>query len=148
MHRSAGLIDVSTLGKLLVSGPEAGGFLDRLYPNRFSNLKPGRVRYGVLNTDAGRIFDDGTVCRLDDETFYVTTTRAAPARSRSGSPGGWPTGACDVRMTDVTQALAAMNLAGPRAREILSSLTDLDCSTRRCPYLDGRAAPRRRRARA
>ena len=58
VHASAGLIDVSTLGKLLVRGPQAGAFLDRLYPNRISNLKPGRVRYGVLTSDAGRIMDD------------------------------------------------------------------------------------------
>ena len=74
VHEAAGLIDVSTLGKLLVRGPDAGEFLDRLYPNRLSNLKPGRIRYGVLTSDAGRIIDDGTVCRLDDDTFYVTTT--------------------------------------------------------------------------
>ena len=74
VHEAAGLIDVSTLGKLLVRGPQAGELLDRLYPNRLSNLKPGRVRYGVLTSDAGRIMDDGTIGRLDEETFYVTTT--------------------------------------------------------------------------
>ncbi len=66
VHEAAGLIDVSTLGKLLVRGPAAGEFLDLLYPNRFSDLRPGRVRYGVLISDAGRIIDDGTVCRLDE----------------------------------------------------------------------------------
>ena len=74
VHEAAGLIDVSTLGKLIVRGPDAGELLDRLYPNRLSNLKPGRIRYGVVTSDAGRIVDDGTVCRLDDETYYVTTT--------------------------------------------------------------------------
>ena len=54
VHKAAGLIDVSTLGKLIVRGPDAGEFLDRLYPNRFSNLKPGRIRYGVIASDAGR----------------------------------------------------------------------------------------------
>ena len=58
------MIDVSTLGKLLVSGPDAAAFLERLYPNRFADLKPGRIRYGVLSTDAGRIMDDGTIARL------------------------------------------------------------------------------------
>ncbi len=53
VHEAAGLIDVSTLGKLIVRGPDAGAFLDRLYPNRFSNLKPGRIRYGVIASDAG-----------------------------------------------------------------------------------------------
>ena len=74
VHRAVGLIDVSTLGKILVAGPEAGEFLDRIYPNRFSDLKVGRIRYGVITSDGGRIMDDGTVARLDDERFYVTTT--------------------------------------------------------------------------
>ena len=80
VHRAAGLIDVSTLGKLIVRGPDAGELLDRLYPNRFSNLKPGRIRYGVIASDAGRIMDDGTVCRLDEESFYVTTTSSGAGR--------------------------------------------------------------------
>src|SRR5262249_13485385 len=74
VQSAAGLIDVSTLGKLVVRGREGGELPDRLYPNAMSSLAPGRIRYGVLLSDAGRITDDGTVCRLDEETFYVTTT--------------------------------------------------------------------------
>ena len=140
VHESAGLIDVSTLGKLIVRGPDAGEFLDRLYPNRFSNLKPGRIRYGVIASDAGRIMDDGTICRLDDDTFYVTTTS-----SGAGAVQAWFTWwladwRLDVRITDVTQGLSAVNLAGPRAREIMAKLTDLDCSAEAFAYLDGKQA--------
>jgi sarcosine oxidase subunit alpha len=137
VHASAGLIDVSTLGKLIVRGPEAGEFLDRLYPNRFSNLKPGRVRYGVLTSDAGRITDDGTVCRLDDETFYVTTTSSGAGAVEQWFAWWLADWRMDVTLTDVTQGLAAVNLAGPSAREIMSGLTDLDVSNQGFPYLDG-----------
>jgi sarcosine oxidase subunit alpha len=137
VHESAGLIDVSTLGKLLVRGADAGEFLDRLYPNRLSNLAPGRIRYGVLTTDAGRITDDGTVCRLDDDTFYVTTTSSGAGAVYEWFAWWLADWRLDVRMTDVTQGLAAVNLAGPRAREILSALTDLDLSNGAFPYLDG-----------
>jgi sarcosine oxidase, subunit alpha len=137
VHESAGLIDVSTLGKLIVRGPEAGEFLDRLYPNRFSNLKPGRVRYGVLTTDAGRITDDGTVCRLDEETFYVTTTSSGAGAVEQWFAWWLADWGLDVTLTDVTQGLAAVNVAGPRAREIMSRLTDLDVSGSAFPYLDG-----------
>ena len=64
VHAAAGLIDVCSLGKILVQGPDAGAFLDRLYPNRFADLAVGRVRYGVICSDAGRIVDDGTIVRL------------------------------------------------------------------------------------
>ncbi|HEX6460145.1 MAG TPA: 2Fe-2S iron-sulfur cluster-binding protein [Thermoleophilaceae bacterium] len=137
VHESAGLIDVSTLGKLIVRGPDAGEFLDRLYPNRFSNLRPGRVRYGVLTSDAGRITDDGTVCRLDDETFYVTTTSSGAGAVEQWFAWWLADWRMDVTLTDVTQGLAAVNLAGPRAREIMSRLTDLDVSGEAFPYLDG-----------
>ena len=61
VHESLGVIDVSTLGKLLVEGPDAVALLERLYPNRFGDMKPGRIRYGVLTSDGGRIMDDGTI---------------------------------------------------------------------------------------
>ncbi len=138
VHRSAGLIDVSTLGKLLVSGPDAGAFLDRLYPNRISNLKPGRVRYGVLTSDAGRIMDDGTLTALDEQTFYVTTTSSGAGAVEQWFAWWLADWQLDVQLTDVTQALAAVNLAGPQARRILSRVSDLDLGREAFAYLDSR----------
>jgi sarcosine oxidase subunit alpha len=138
VHESAGVIDVSTLGKLLVRGPDAGEILDRLYPNRFSNLKPGRIRYGVMTSDAGRIMDDGTICRLDDDAFYVTTTSSGAGAIEEWFGWWLATWNLEARVTDVTQALCAVNLAGPKAREILAGLTDLDVSPEAFAYLDGK----------
>ncbi|MBS1894812.1 MAG: (2Fe-2S)-binding protein [Actinobacteria bacterium] len=138
VHEDAGLIDVSTLGKLIVRGPGAAELLDRLYPNRMSTLKPGRVRYGVLTSESGRITDDGTVCRLDEETFYVTTTSSGAGAVEQWFGwwmASWPE--LDVSLTDVTQGLSAMNLAGPRSREILAGLTEADVSADALGYLDG-----------
>ncbi|HEX4563561.1 MAG TPA: 2Fe-2S iron-sulfur cluster-binding protein [Solirubrobacteraceae bacterium] len=138
VHASAGLIDVSTLGKLLVRGPDAGEFLDRLYTNRISTLKPGRVRYGVLTSDAGRIIDDGTIGRLDEATFYVTTTSSGAGAVEQWFSWWLADWGLGVHLSDVTQALAAVNLAGPRSRAILSRLTDLDCAPEAFTYLDAR----------
>ena len=140
VHEGAGLIDVSTLGKLMVRGPDAGEFLNLLYPNRFDNLKPGRIRYGVLGDDAGRITDDGTLCRLDDDTFYVTTTSSGADAVEAWFAWWLAEWKLDVHLTDVSQGLSAFNLAGPTAREILSGLTDLDCSNDSFTYLDGKRA--------
>ena len=141
VHEGAGLIDVSTLGKLLVRGPEAGVFLDRLYPNRLSNLAPGRVRYGVLTSDAGRIMDDGTIGRIDEQTFYVTTTSSGAGAVEQWFSWWLADWGLEVHLSDVTQALCAVNLAGPRAREILARLTDVDLSPETFKYLDTRQAP-------
>jgi sarcosine oxidase, subunit alpha len=140
VHEGAGLIDVSTLGKLIVRGPEAASFLNLLYPNRFDNMKPGRIRYGVLGDDAGRITDDGTICRLDDESFYVTTTSSGADAVESWFAWWLAEWDLEVYLTEVSQGLSAFNLAGPRSREILASLTDLDCSNDAFSYLDGKRA--------
>jgi sarcosine oxidase subunit alpha len=140
VNRAAGLIDVSTLGKLLVRGADAGTFLDRLYPNRFSDLKPGRIRYGVISSDAGRIVDDGTICRLDDETYYVTTTSSGAGAVEEWFSWWLADWKLDVRLTDLTQGMAAVNLAGPRAREIISAVSDVDYSGEAFKYLDGKPA--------
>jgi sarcosine oxidase subunit alpha len=140
VQESAGLIDVSTLGKLIVRGPDAGELLDRLYPNTMSTLKPGRVRYGVLLSDAGRITDDGTVCRLDEESFYVTTTSSGASAAEQGFSWWLADWRLDARLSDVTQGVCAVNLAGPRARQILARATDLDCGGDAFPYLAARHA--------
>jgi sarcosine oxidase, subunit alpha len=138
VNRTAGLIDVSTLGKLLVRGPDAAEFLDRLYPNRFSNLAPCRIRYGVISSDAGRIVDDGTICRLDEDTFYVTTTSSGAGAVEEWFSWWLADWGMRVHLTDLTQGLSAVNLAGPRAREIMAKVTDLDCSNEAFKYLDGK----------
>jgi sarcosine oxidase subunit alpha len=138
--QDAGIIDVSTLGKLVVRGPDAGELLDRLYPNTMSSLKPGRIRYGVLTSDAGRITDDGTVARIDDETFYVTTTSAGAAAVEQWFTWWLAVWRLDADVTDVTQGVAAMNVAGPRAREILAALCDTDVSGEAFAYLDAHEA--------
>ena len=140
VHEAAGLIDVSTLGKLIVRGREAGAFLDRLYPNRISNLEVGRIRYGVLGSDAGRIMDDGTICRLDEQSFYVTTTSSGAGAVEEWFSWWLADWRMDVHITDVTGALCAVNLAGPEARAIMSDLTELDCSSEGFGYLDGKRA--------
>jgi sarcosine oxidase subunit alpha len=138
VHESLGVIDVSTLGKLLVEGPEAAELLERLYPNRFGDLKPGRIRYGVLTTDGGRIMDDGTVARLADDLYYVTTTSTGAESVLAWCEWWNAVWGYRAEILNVTGALAAVNLAGPRAREVLQRLTEADVSAEAFRYLDAR----------
>jgi sarcosine oxidase subunit alpha len=140
VHQNAGIIDVSTLGKLLLRGPDAGEFLDRMYPNRLSNLAPGRIRYGVMTSEAGRIVDDGTVARLDDDSFYVTTTSSG-AGAVEQLFGWWLADwKLKVHMTDLTQAMGAVNLAGPKSREIMAAVSGVDTANEAFKYLDAKRA--------
>jgi sarcosine oxidase, subunit alpha len=140
VHESLGVIDVSTLGKLVVEGPEAVQLLERLYPNRFGDMEPGRIRYGVLTSDGGRIMDDGTIARLADDRFYVTTTSTGADAVTAWFEWWNAVWGYDAEIVNVTGALAAVNLAGPRAREALGRLVDDpdDVSADELRYLDSR----------
>ena len=73
---SVGIVDVSTLGKIDVQGPDAATFLDRVYTNTFSTLAVGKARYGLMLREDGLLFDDGTTWRLGDNGYLMTTTTA------------------------------------------------------------------------
>lgn len=140
VHESIGIIDVSTLGKILVTGPDAGAFLDRLYPNRFSDLKAGRIRYGVLTNDGGRIFDDGTIARLSEDEFYVTTTSTGADGVFEWFEWWNAVWHMDVALANVTGAVASVNVAGPNARSLMEKVTDIDVSNEAFTYLDAKHA--------
>ncbi len=135
VRQKVGIIDVSTLGKIDVRGPGAVAFLERIYTGKFAGLKPDRLRYGLMCTEEGIILDDGVVARLADNHFYLTTTSGG-----AGSVYEWLTWWAtawnsQVHITDQTASYAAVNLAGPSARELLSKLTDIDVSNEAFPYM-------------
>jgi sarcosine oxidase subunit alpha len=135
VRNRVGLIDVSTLGTFRIKGPESVELLERLYPNRFSDLAVGRVRYGVMLNDEGVILDDGAVVRLADDEFFVTVTTgntAALERWITWWNADW---GLDALILNVTGAYGAVNLAGPRARDVMTSLTDADVSGSAMPYM-------------
>ena len=138
VHESLGVIDVSTLGKILVEGPEAAALLERLYPNRFADLRPGRIRYAVLTSDGGRIMDDGTVARLSESLYYVTTTSTGADSVTAWFEWWNAVWGYDAEIVNVTGALTAVNLAGPQAREVLQRLTEDEVADEDLKYLDAR----------
>ena len=138
VHERLGVIDVSTLGKIVVEGPDAAVLLERLYPNRFADLAVGRIRYGVLTSDGGRIMDDGTVARLGEELFYVTTTSTGSEAVCEWFEWWNAVWGYEVEIVNVTGALAAINVAGPQAREALAGLTEADVSNESLRYLDAK----------
>jgi len=117
-------MDVSTLGKIELQGPDAAEFLDRLYTNMVSTLRVGSVRYGVMCGLDGMVLDDGTVARLDDERFLVTTTTGNAALvldwMEEWLQTEWPH--LRVWCTSVTEQWATVALVGPGARDVLARM--------------------------
>ena len=71
VRRDVGMMDVGTLGKFLIAGPDVSEFLERLYPCRIDDLDEGRLRYALLLNEAGYVIDDGTISRLADGRWYL-----------------------------------------------------------------------------
>jgi sarcosine oxidase subunit alpha len=135
VRAAAGLIDVSTLGKIEVTGPDAAELLERVYINTWADLRTGRARYGVMCTEEGIVFDDGVGGRLGPEHFYLTATTGNAEGVFQWLELWRATWRLNAVVLNRTSAFAAMNLAGPRAREVLASLTALDLSPDAFPYL-------------
>jgi len=140
VRESVGIIDVGTLGKMELYGPDAGAFLERVYTAKFAGMKPGTTRYAVMLDESGVVIDDGVVARLADQHFYFTTTTTGSTtvyRELQRWNAQWN---LEVGIVNATGAFAAMNLAGPKARAVLRKLTTLDLSNEAFPYLALREA--------
>jgi sarcosine oxidase, subunit alpha len=131
-------MDASTLGKIDVQGPDAAVFLDRLYTNMMSTLKVGMIRYGVMCSLDGMIFDDGTVIRLAQDRFLVTTTTGNAAAvldwMEEWLQTEWPE--LRVHCTSVTEQWATVALVGARSRDVLGVLApDLAVDNDSFPFM-------------
>jgi sarcosine oxidase subunit alpha len=124
VRRGVGIMDGSTLGMIDVAGPDAGEFLDRLYTNVMSSLRIGRVRYGLLCGADGMVFDDGTVMRLAEDRFLVSTTTGGAAAvldwMEEWLQTEWPD--LRVHLTSVTDHWATFPVVGPRSRDVIAAV--------------------------
>jgi sarcosine oxidase subunit alpha len=135
VRKGVGIIDVGTLGKLEVIGPQAAEFLERIYISRYANLAVGMTRYAVMCDEAGVVIDDGVVARLAEQHFYFTTTTSGAAtvyRELSRLNTLWR---MDCGIVNHTGAFAGVNVAGPQARQLLATLTSADLDGAAFPYL-------------
>lgn len=135
VRQGVGVIDVGTLGKLEVIGPDAALFLERVYLSKYAGLAVGMTRYAVMCDEAGVVIDDGVVARLADDHFYFTTTTSGAAaiyRELSRLNAIWK---LDCGIVNHTGAFAAINVAGPQAKALLQPLTDVDLSAGAFPFL-------------
>jgi sarcosine oxidase subunit alpha len=132
-----GLLDASTLGKIIVKGPDAGKFLDMMYTNMMSNLKPGRCRYGLMCSENGFLSDDGVVARIDEQTWLCHTTSGGADRIHAHMEEWLQTEWWDwkVWVVNVTEQLAQVAVVGPNARKLLEKLGGMDVSAERLPFM-------------
>jgi sarcosine oxidase subunit alpha len=138
VRNGVGLLDASTLGKIEIKGPDAAEFLDRIYTNMFSTLKPKRARYGLMMNDLGFLFDDGVTVRLDEDHFLMHTTSGGADRVAAWLEEWLQTEWTNLKVfvTPVTEQWAQFAIAGADARKVLEALGgDIDFSSESFPFM-------------
>ena len=122
VREAVSLGDVSTLGKFVVSGRDAVEFLQRLYPTDVSTIRNGRSRYALLLNERGHVIDDGMICREAEDRFVLTFTTGGSGNAEMWMRDWIETWGLQVLLLDRTMSLAAINVPGPRASELLARL--------------------------
>ncbi len=117
VREAAAVFDVSPLCKYVVSGPDAVRLVDRVITRDAARLEVGQVAYTPWCDEAGKVIDDGTVARLDETRFRWTAADPQYRWLRMNAAG------LDVEIEDVTDAVAALALQGPRSRGVLEAAT-------------------------
>jgi sarcosine oxidase, subunit alpha len=139
-RQNIGLLDASTLGKIIVKGPDAGKFLDMLYTGVMSTLPIGKCRYGLMCSENGFLSDDGVVARLSEDTWLCHTTSGGADRIH-----GWMEDwlQCEwwdwkVYTANLTEQFAQIAVVGPKARLLLEKLGGMDVSREALPFMEWR----------
>ena len=134
-RQNLGIIDVSTLGGIDIRGADAAEFVNRMYTWAYLKQKVNRARYLLMTDESGVVIDDGVACRFHENHYYLTATTSGVEgvyREMLRRQAEWR---LDVDIANVTSGYAAVNLAGPKSRELLQKFTDFDLSGENFPYM-------------
>jgi aminomethyltransferase len=120
IRNAAALIDVSPLHKYMLRGPDAVRLLDRMVTRDVTRCRVGQVLYTPWCDNAGKVLDDGTISRLDEDVFRLTSAEANSRWLSMNAVG------LDVSIEDVSHAMGALALQGPLSRTILEQVSPAD----------------------
>jgi len=122
VRKSAGIFDVSHMGRIDISGPYAGDFLGRLFSSAVDNLTIGRARYGVICNQEGGIIDDCIVYKREEQRFQLVPNAGNMSEILTWI-SQWVPDKKEIKIDDVTSDLAMIALQGPSAANLLAQLT-------------------------
>lgn len=121
VRTACGLFDVSHMGEILIKGPDALLNLQAFLTNDFTNLEVGRVRYSPICNEEGGIVDDLIVYKFAEDEYFLVPNAANKDKDfawfKQHEQG-------DVEILDLSDQYAQLALQGPKAKEIISKLTD------------------------
>lgn len=135
VRHAAGLVDASTHGGFHLAGPDAIALLNLAYVNDFGDFPVGAARTAMMVDELGAVADDGFAARLSDAEIYMATSSGASAATNRRLRRLIAERGLKVTISELSGAIAILNLAGPKARDILRALPgDIDLSPEAFPF--------------
>src|SRR5207249_4980690 len=122
IRNSAALIDVSPLFKYRISGPDATRLVNRIVTRDMKKVSTGQVIYTPWCDEKGKVIDDGTVTRLEENVYRWTAADPSLRWLRQNASG------MDVTVEDISEEVAALALQGPTSASILRAAAEADLS--------------------
>ena len=138
LRETAGILDGSTLGKIEIKGKDALEFMNLMYTNAFTKMKPMTSRYALMLGEDGMIKDDGIVCKINDNHFIATTTSSGASKVLADmeeyAQTEWPH--LQVYINSTTEQFSTFNISGPKSRVIISKVfNDIDFNNEKFPFM-------------
>ncbi len=121
VREGVGMWDLSPLNKWEFRGPDAVEAAQRVNTNDIVGMRDGFVRYGPFVDEQGLVVDDGTVFRHAADHLWVCTNGNDRADYFADATKG-----LDVSIAYIAPDLPSMQIQGPRSRELMRSITDVD----------------------
>ncbi len=134
VRTNVGMLDASTLGNFRIHGPDAEKALQRVYVGDVAKIRPGRVKYSAMCTHDGCVIDDGVIWQVEENDYMLTTSSG-----RAGATAEWIRYHTryedwDFHLVNLTDGIGVINLAGPKARDVLERVTRADVSNQAIPF--------------
>ena len=123
VRTKVGLFDVSHMGEVAFRGPGALATINHLFTNDYTDMPVGRVRYGVMCNDHGGCIDDLIVYKFGDEDYFVVVNASNREKDVAHMAANLLP---DTRFEDLSDGIAELALQGPRAKDVMARLSDVD----------------------
>ena len=134
VRNNVGIIDVSTLGKFRIFGPDALNALQRVYVGDMARIPEGKIKYSVMCNEDGCLIDDGVVVKRGENDYYFTTSTGRASATIEWIRYHTRYERWDFHVVNLTDDFGALNLAGPNARAVLERLAEGDLSQENFPF--------------
>lgn len=125
IRNAAALIDISPLYKYMVTGPDATRLVNRVITRDIAKVKVGQVIYCCWCDEQGKVIDDGTITRLEENTYRWTAADPSLRWFRQNALG------MDVHIEDISESVGALALQGPTAGKLLKEVAEADVANLR-----------------